>query len=93
MKWISLFENFTPDEGEVEEILEFLKNKFQIKSKNILDKEVKYILVDYKPLYIKGSFSNKKWAINKIFLVISGELAGYQKSSIRKAIRDFINLA
>jgi hypothetical protein len=93
MKWISLFENFTPHEGEVEEILEFLKNKFQIKSKNILDKEVKYILVDYKPLYIKGPFSNKKWAINKIFLVISDELVGYQKSSIRKAIRDFINLA
>jgi hypothetical protein len=90
--YIKLFDNFEPNKDDVFEILFFLEEKFKIKSMDILGKETKYVVVDYKPIYISGTFSNKKLAINKIFLEVKDELKEYSESSIRKAIRDFINI-
>jgi hypothetical protein len=41
--------------------------------------------------FTSGTFTNKKTAINKIFIEVKDELSEYSDASIRKAIRDFIN--
>jgi hypothetical protein len=81
----------TPDNKEVEEILEFLRNKYKIESIDVLDKTFLFISIDEKPLYITGSFSNKKLVVNKISLDSSDELKSYSTPSIRKAIKEFVN--
>jgi hypothetical protein len=85
------FENFEPDSKEVIDITSFLEKRYKVENTNILGKETKYISIDYKPIYLSGNFSNKKRALNKIFLDVKDELSEYSDASIRKAIRDFIN--
>jgi hypothetical protein len=95
MRNLKTFENFEPIDSEVSEIEKWLSDRYQINWYNILDKKVKGIFVDDKIYYISGGFSSKKYLVGKIYLEVVDELSewgrDYSESSIRKAIKNFLN--
>lgn len=101
IKNFKLYDNFEwdieeninePDNNEVKEILNFLNNKYDVKEDKILDYDIKYLIVNYKTLYLSEPFLNKKRVKYKIYMDIINDLSGkYKNSSIMRAIKDFIN--
>jgi hypothetical protein len=64
---------------------------YPVRSATIMDKDSKYIIVDYKPLYLSGVLSSKSRAVNKLFLEVSDHFPNYSDASIRRAIKDFFD--
>lgn len=89
--WKEFNESFEPIESEVSKIEDILSNIYDIKWYDILGKKTKGIYIDDKVYYISGSFSGKKRAANKIYLEVMDDLKEYKESSIRKAIKNFLN--
>lgn len=89
--WKSFNESFEPIESEVIEIENILSNLYDIKWYDILGKKTKGIYIDYRVYYISSSFTAKKRIVNKIYLEVMDDLKEYKESSIRKAIKNFLN--
>jgi hypothetical protein len=89
--WKSFNESFEPIESEVIEIENILSNLYDIKWYDILGKKTKGIYIDDKVYYISSSFTAKKRIVNKIYLEVMDDLKEYKESSIRKAIKNFLN--
>lgn len=92
--------NYYPNKKEVDVVLDYLKNKFEVKAMNNMiwfsanDKKIKYIILSEKPLYFNVPFFNsKKLAKYKILLEIKDDeqLKDISDSSLFKGIKDYIN--
>jgi hypothetical protein len=84
-----IYENYLPETESVGRWVEKITKDFPVKEENILDKNVKYVMVDDKICYITGPFANKSRLINKIVLHYEYYLeeSNIHIPSIRKAIK------
>lgn len=89
--WKEFNESFEPIESEVTEIENILSNLYEIKWYDILGKKTKGIYINGKVYYISSGFTAKKRIVNKIYLEVVDDLKEYKESSIRKAIKNFLN--
>ena len=97
MKYLDRYKNwnqgdYTPDDNSVNSWLEYLNNKYEVKS----DNDISYITIDYKTYYISGPLFNKQRVTQKIFLDITEDesLSGSKIHipSLRKAIKKWLDL-
>lgn len=91
MRNIKTFENFEPIDSEVSEIMDILANLYEVKLYDVLGKKVKGVVIDDKINYIDSGFTSKKTAVNRIYWEVIDRLGEYKDSSIRKAIKNFLN--
>lgn len=84
---ITLFENFF-NEDDISEILDFLKNEYPIRNQTLINRDVKYIIIDEKPLYMIG---NKTHTRRKLFYEIKDNFKDTSDASINKAIKIYLN--
>jgi len=95
MKHLQYFENYKPIDSEVEEILSFIEDNYEIKKRdlNYFDKDETwyYILIDDKPYYFNGMLANKSNMRKKLLIDLEYELnSDFDKASINKGIKEFI---
>ena len=91
MKNLKTFENFEPIDSEVSEIMDVLSNLYEVKLYDVLGKKVKGVMIDDKINYIDSGFTSKKATVNRMYWEVVDRLGEYKDSSIRKAIKNFLN--
>lgn len=89
MKHLESYNNYLPEDKEVEEVEEYLRNNFEIKDGEVLGKPIKYLLLDDKIYQLKGPFANKGILKLKMFNYIKDDLT-QSEASIKRAIKNFI---
>ena len=91
---IQKFENYEPIVDDVKKILSIIEKKYKVTTNKINigeEKEMNYISVNDKSIPLSKPFLRKSYAINKIYFDVKDKLKEYSESSVRRAIREFIN--
>lgn len=86
--------DYQPKTDVVKRWIELLKERYPIKSGDVLGSISKYIMLDDKPFYLNGSLSNKSRLVNMIFNEIKHEMSEshIHDPSLRRAIKEWVEL-
>lgn len=91
MKYLKEFNEYQPDMNSVENWESFLNDRYKIEE---IDGR-RFIMIDYKPYYLKGRIHSKKRITDKIFWDIKYESeengSEIHEPSLRKAIKNWID--
>ena len=98
MRYLENFSNFEPRSEDLDKWINYIKQNYQIDSRDILDKKVKFVMIDDKPKDITGSFAKKGEIVDLIFNEISylkkngqlEQLPEVHEPTVRRAIKDWI---
>jgi hypothetical protein len=98
MRYLENFSNFEPRSEDLDKWINYIKQNYQIDSRDILDKKVKFVMIDDKPKDITGSFAKKGEIVDLIFNEISylkkngqlEQLPEIHEPTVRRAIKDWI---
>jgi len=98
MRYLEKFSNFEPRSEDLDKWINYIKQNYQVDSRDILDKKVKFVMIDDKPKDITGSFAKKGEIVDLIFNEISylkkngqlEQLPEIHEPTVRRAIKDWI---
>lgn len=91
MKILYHFENFQPNQEEVDKLINFLSMAYPVRTSTILDSESKFVMIDDKPFYIKGKYSvnTKSRLVDALSFELQEHFPLFSEASIRKAVKNF----
>lgn len=92
MRLLQHFENFQPNQKEVELLINFLAIAYPVKTSSVLGNESKFVMLDDKPFYITskyGALVNKSRLVDALSFELEEHFPLFSEASIRKAAKDF----
>lgn len=91
MKILHHFENFQPNQEEVDKLTNFLSMAYPVRTSTILGNESKFVMIDDKPFYITSKYNivNKSRLVDALSFELQDHFPLFSEASIRKAVKNF----
>lgn len=87
-------DKWNPEESEIKEILEYLKENYPIKIDTFRtvdeSEQLKYFIIDDKLRYLEGWLYSKTTTRKKLYYHIIDDLINFKTASINKAIKMYL---
>jgi hypothetical protein len=87
-------EKWIPDDSEIKEILEYLKENYPIKIGTFRtfddSEQLKYFIIDEKLYYLEGWLYSKTTTRKKLYYHIIDDLYKFKTASINKAMKMYL---